>query len=86
MLVILFNGKHTAHAAADHHAHALIVTEIRKPRIGQGLVRGLDAELRDAVLFFGSVQVIEGVALDFGSQVRIAIYSIDRSRLMDTRN
>ena len=34
MLMILFNGKHAAHAATDHHAHALVVTKIRKPRIG----------------------------------------------------
>ena len=34
MLMILFNRKDTAHAATDHHAHALVVTKIRKPRIG----------------------------------------------------
>ena len=76
VLVILFNGKHATHATADNYAHALVVTKIRKPRIGEGLVRGLDAELRDAVLLFGCVNLVERVTLDFGSQVRVAILCI----------
>ena len=74
--MILFNREHAAYATADDHAHALVVAKIGKPRIGEGLVRGLDAELRDAVLLFGGVNLVERIALDFGSQVRIAVLCI----------
>ena len=86
MLMILFNGKNTTHATSDHHAHALVITKVLETCIGQGFVCSLDAKFRDAVLFFGSVNFIEGVALDFGSQVRIAIHCINRSCLMNAGN
>ena len=83
-LMIMFNRNDTANAASDNDTHTLIVVEITETCIGQSFVCSLDAKFGDAVLFFGGVNFVQGIAVDFGSQVRIAVHSIDRSCLMDT--
>ena len=85
-LVIMFDGNDATDAATDNDAHSLVVVEIGKARIGQGLVCRLDAEFRDAVLFFGGVDLVKRIAIDFGSQIRIAVHCIDRSCLVDARD
>ena len=85
-LMIMFNRNDSANATSDNDTHALVVVEVTETCIGQSFVCSLDAKFGDAVLFFWGVDFIQGIAIDFGSQVRIAVHSIDRSCLMDTGN